>query len=110
MEKVQQGENLKFVVIRTDSAGVHFGYLKSCVPMNGFYAVELVNTRRIWSWSGANDLSDLAINGVTKPQDCKFSGVLPENWLMAIEVIHATEAGKASLEGVAEWNYKDGNN
>lgn len=95
----------QFVIIRTDSAGVHMGYLKSEEKVNGFYAVELVNTRRIWSWDGANCLSNLAIYGSKKPENCRISGVLPSNKLMAIEIILVTDKGKANLEAIPEWSY-----
>ncbi len=42
-----------FVLIRTYSAGVHFGNLEE---MDG-QMVRLSNARRLWSWSGALSLS-----------------------------------------------------
>lgn len=51
----------KFVLIRTYSAGVHFGTLEE---MEG-QIVRLSNARRLWSWSGAMSLSEIAMKGVT---------------------------------------------
>ena len=48
------------VLIRTYSAGVHFGTLES---RNG-QEVHLKNARRLWSWSGALSLSEVASTGV----------------------------------------------
>lgn len=48
------------VLIRTYSAGVHFGILES---RNG-QEVHLKNARRLWSWSGALSLSEVASTGV----------------------------------------------
>lgn len=48
------------VLIRTYSAGVHFGTLQS---RNG-QEVHLKNARRLWSWSGALSLSEVASTGV----------------------------------------------
>lgn len=50
----------KKVLIRTRSAGVHFGEL---VSRNG-QEVHLKNARRLWSWSGALSLSEVASKGI----------------------------------------------
>lgn len=89
-----------YVIVRTYSAGVHAGYLKS---RNG-KEVVLTNSRRIWYWDGAASLSQLALEGVTKPENCKFAVVLPEIILTeAIEIIPCTEKAKLCIEGVKEW-------
>lgn len=64
----------KYVIIRTINAGVHAGYLKK----NNKDSVILTESRRIWSWSGAASLSQLAIYGPGKPKECKFAVKLPE--------------------------------
>lgn len=96
----------KFVVIRTQFAGVHMGYLKECIPMSGgYYDITLENSRRIWSWSGANCLNDLSINGVKKPKDCKISAPIQENRIMGIEVLSVHDKAKKILLDVPEWNF-----
>src|SRR5262245_23089520 len=52
----------KVVLVRTYSAGVHFGTL---VERTG-KEVVLSNARRIWRWSGANTLHEIATAGVGK--------------------------------------------
>lgn len=90
-------DGLEYVCVRTYSAGVHCGYLKE---RNG-KEIELVNARRIWKWAGAFTLSELAINGVTKPSECKFSIVIPKIYLTeAIEIIAMTEEAKSSIDAV----------
>jgi hypothetical protein len=49
----------KMVIIRTYSAGVHFGEL---VSQEG-KEVVLKNARRIWSWRGANTLNEVSLVG-----------------------------------------------
>lgn len=89
-----------YVIIRTYSAGVHAGYLKS---RNG-KEVVLNNSRRIWYWDGAASLSQMAVDGVSKPENCKFAVVLPEIILTeAIEIILCTEKAKLCIEAVKEW-------
>jgi hypothetical protein len=53
------------VLVRSESAGVFFGQLVTTDLSVGF--VTMQNARRIWYWSGAASLSQLAIDG-TKNQ------------------------------------------
>ena len=93
-------DGLQYVCIRTYSAGVHCGYLKE---RNG-KEVVLVNARRIWKWAGAFTLSELAIKGVTKPEECKFACVVPCIYLTeAIEVIPMTEEAMNSIQAVHDY-------
>ena len=50
----------KKVLIRTINAGVHYGTL---VEKDG-KEVLLSNAKRIWSWSGALSLSEIAMKGL----------------------------------------------
>lgn len=59
----------KFVIVRTHSAGVWMGQVKS---LTGSIAI-IKNARRLWYWSGAASLSQLAIEGTKRPNDCKFT-------------------------------------
>jgi len=89
-----------YVVVRTYSAGVHAGYLKSKDGRN----VVLTNTRRLWYWKGAASLSQVAGSGITNPDACKFPAAIAEIELTeAIEIIPCTENAKSIIEGVKEW-------
>ena len=90
----------KEVVVRTYSAGVHFGVLKS----RDGKEVVLENAIRIWYWDGACSLSQLAMEGTKKPGECKFSVPVHEILLTeAIELIPATPAAIESIRGVPSW-------
>ena len=92
-------ENKK-VIIRGDRSGVFFGTLTG---RNG-REVKLTDCRRLWYWSGARSISQLAVDGTTRPGDCKFTVVVPEIEILdAIEVIHCTEKAINSIEAVAIW-------
>ena len=52
----------KKVIVRTYSAGVHYGTLAA---QDG-KQVTLTDARRIWYWEGAFTLSAVAQNGVSK--------------------------------------------
>lgn len=93
-------DGLKYVVIRSKDAGCHAGYLLK----DNETSVELVNSRRLWYWSGACSLSQLAMEGVNKADDCKFAMELP--YLKIInhcEIIHASDIARESIEQVAVW-------
>ena len=90
----------KYCIIRTYSAGVHAGTLKS----KDGKEVVLTDSRRIWYWDGAATLSQLAVDGTSKPDNCKFPGPAPEILLTeAIEIIPCTAKAQKSIEAVAIW-------
>ena len=91
---------MKYVICRTYSAGVFAGYLES---RNG-QEVVLRNARRIWYWDGAASLSQLSVDGTSKPDNCKFPCVVARvELLQTIEILDCTEKGKKSIEGVRIW-------
>lgn len=90
----------KKVIIRGDRSGVFFGTL---VEKEGT-EVKLENCRRIWYWSGANSISQLAVDGVTRPNDCKFTLTVSEIVITdVIEIIPCTDKAIENIEGVKEW-------
>jgi len=93
-------ENLNYVIVRTYSAGVFAGYLQS---RNG-QEVILLNARRIWYWDGASSLSELAVHGTSKPQNCKFPcEVSKVELLQAIEILDVTKKAEDSIKAVNVW-------
>lgn len=97
-------DGLKAVLIRSYAAGVHFGYLKDEKFTEAGKVVTLVNTRRVWYWDGAASLSQMALEGVKKPENCKFSVVLPENEIVnVIETIPLSEYALNNLYKIAIW-------
>ncbi len=97
-------DGMPFVLIRTYSAGVHFGYLKSKESLISGVNVVLINSRNIFYWNGAAGISQIATIGVSKPDDCKFTMVVPERELtQVIEIIPITEIAKLNLEKVKVW-------
>ena len=103
VEKLKMNHNtdgLPFVCIRTYSAGVHCGYLKSKEGRE----VVLLDSIRIYYWSGAASLSQLATEGVKNPSSCKFAVPVPEITLTeVIEVIPMTEEAVANIRAVPTW-------
>ena len=90
----------KKVIIRADRAGVFFGTLKE---KNG-NEVTLTDCRRLWYWDGAASISQLAVDGTTSPNNCKFTVIVPEiSILSVIEIIPCTDKAIHSIENVAVW-------
>ena len=89
-----------YYIIRTYSAGVFAGELVS----DDGKEVTLHNARRIWYWAGAATLSQLAVDGTSKPDKCKFPCEVPEIELTeAIEKIRCTEKAQKSIKEVSIW-------
>ncbi|WP_404422960.1 DUF6948 domain-containing protein [Nibricoccus sp. IMCC34717] len=91
----------KKVIVRTRSAGVFAGTLKS---LEGQTA-NVTDARRLWYWDGAASLSQLAVDGVSKPKSCKFPKAVPEVLLFeVIEILPLSEKAEASIAAVPEWS------
>lgn len=89
-----------YVIVRTYSAGVFAGYLDKRKGQE----VTLKNARRLWYWSGAASLSQLAMEGTSNPESCKFPcAVTSVDLLQAIEILPVTAKAKKSIEGVKVW-------
>jgi hypothetical protein len=81
------------VIVRTYSAGVHYGTLASRKGQE----VVLKNARRLWYWNGAFTLSAVATEGVK--QGSKISVAVPEiTLLQAIEIIPVSVAAAKNLD------------
>lgn len=90
----------KYVIIRTSRAGVHYGVLNDVESTsNEDYDVELINCRRIYLWTGAFTLSELATQPNTK-EGKKFSVTIPSIYLKAIEIIEMTDVAVKDLNNV----------
>jgi len=93
-------KGMKYVIVRTYSAGVFAGYLESRKGQE----VVMVNARRLWYWDGAASLSQLAMEGVKKPQNCKFPCEVDKVELLnAIEVLDCTEEAQKSITSTPIW-------
>lgn len=93
-------DGLKYVIVRTYSAGVFAGYLKEQAGQE----VVVKKARRLWQWAGAASLSQLAQDGTSNPGSCKFPTEVDEVKLLnAIEILDVTEKAKKSIASVAVW-------
>ena len=90
----------KYVIVRCDRAGVFAGVFEE---RNG-REVILSDCRRLWYWDGAASISQLAVDGTKRPDECKFTKTVEEITLLeTIEIIPCTETAEKSIRGVAVW-------
>jgi len=90
----------EYVIVRTYSAGVFAGYIKSRKGQE----VVMTDARRLWYWDGAASLSQLAVEGTKKPQNCKFPVAVPSvTLLQVIEILPVSAAAEKSIRFVPEW-------
>lgn len=90
----------KLKIVRTYSAGVFFGEIES---RNG-QEVVMRNARRLWYWDGAASLSQLAVDGTSKPENCKFPCVVDRvELLQVIEILDVTPKAAQSILEVRVW-------
>lgn len=98
--KAESLDGMEYKIVRTYSAGVFAGYLEKKEGME----VTLRNARRIWYWEGAASLSQLAMDGTSKPGNCKFPKEVSKIVLtQVIEILDVTERAKKSIDGVKVW-------
>lgn len=90
----------RYVIVRTYSAGVFAGYLKTKKGQE----VSLTKARRLWFWKGAATLSQLAMDGVSCPNECKFPAEVNHVELtQAIEILDVTKKAQSSIASVPVW-------
>ena len=92
----------KKVIIRTNRAGVFYGTLSEFDVTNRI--AEIKECRRLWHWSGAASLSQLANEGVKDPGSCNFTVIVPVMQVMeVIEIISCSEEAISNIEKVPVW-------
>ena len=101
--KITKEENImenKYFIVRGDRSGVFFGKIAKREGRE----VEMAECRRLWYWDGAASLSQLAVEGVTRPTNCKFAVTVPEATILdAIEIIPCSDKAVESINGVKVW-------
>ncbi len=100
MKNIDEAFIGKYCVVRGEDFGVFAG---TVAELDGDIAV-LKNARRIWYWDGAASLSQLAMEGVKCPENCKFPIPVDSVRLSGvIEIIPATEQARTIINEVPVW-------
>ena len=89
-----------YYIVRCKDAGVFAGKI---VSREGD-EVRMTDARRIWYWEGAASLSQLAVDGTSSPERCKFPAPVEDILLLGvIEIIRCTDKAEQSIKGVPVW-------
>ena len=95
-----ENEKTDYKIVRTYSAGVFAGYVES----RNSQEVIMRNARRLWYWDGAASLSQLAMEGTKKPENCKFPIEVEKILLLqVIEILDCTVEAENSIKNVPIW-------
>ena len=90
----------RYCVIRSYGAGVFVGKL---AKKDG-QTVLSNDAIRIHYWSGAASLSQLAMEGVKNPSECRFATPVPEILIeQVIEIIPCSQSAIENIKGVESW-------
>ncbi len=87
-------------IVRAVQAGVFYGNIKE---KNGD-EVTMTNVRCLWYWDGAASLCQLAVEGVKRPGNCKFTVTVPELTILnACEIIPCSNEAVNNIDAVSVW-------
>lgn len=90
----------QYYIVRTAKAGVFFGRIAE----RSAEEIRMTDVRKIWYWDGAGAVEQLAVDGVSKPRDCKFTITVPEMIIAdPIQIIPCTQKATKVIKGVKEW-------
>lgn len=90
-----------YKIVRTQSAGVFAGYVESRKGQE----VVMRQVRRLWYWEGAASLSQLAVDGTSKPVQCKFPVTVDRiELLQVVEILDVTQKACESIASVPVWS------
>lgn len=90
----------QFYIVRTNRAGVFFGKIKE----SNKDEVIMNEVRKLWHWDGACAVEQIALEGVKRPDNCKFTVVVPEMTVMEpVQIIPCTNEATEILSKVSVW-------
>ena len=99
-----QTEGFTPVLIRSYDSGVHFGLLKQEQHTPAGIIVDLLQSRRVHYWDGAASLSQLAVDGIGKPNSSRIAKTLPFIRIGRVcEIIPLSNELFNNLQNLPEW-------
>lgn len=98
----------KHVIVRSDMSGVHCGTLVESFMyggQGGGDSVTLVNSRRLWRFSGAEDCSEIATLGLSEKGKVDSKISVPEAFVTCVscETILCLESAYDSIMKAPYW-------
>jgi len=99
-QKKTKKKKLKgFKIVRTHSAGVFAGRVVKKKGME----VSMKDAIRLHYWDGAASLSQMAMEGVTKPGECRFAVPVSVTLTQVIEILDVTKKAEDNIKAVPVW-------
>lgn len=87
-------------IVRTDNGGIFYGKIKSRIGTK----TEMNDVRKLWYWAGAVTLSQLAVDGPVRPEECRFTRYISEITVIdTIEIIPCSLKAIELIESVKDW-------
>ena len=88
-------------ILRLNGEHVFFGTITKKEESASGCGCTIKDCRRLWSWDSDRTLDQLAVDGVSKPEECLFSAIESETTYWGkTEIIPATEKAIKSIEAV----------
>lgn len=97
----------KMCIVRTYAAGVFFAEVMEIESGEGVgHAIAILNKcRRIWKWSGATELSDLAENGIKNKSDSRISVPTDRHLALGVvEILLCSEKCINNINSIPNWS------
>ena len=92
----------QYYIVRADRAGVFFGKIKEKTNES----VTMTEVRKLFYWDGACAVEEIALRGVQKPNNCKFTVTIDEMEIAdPIQIIPCTEDAVKSIKDVIVWQF-----
>jgi hypothetical protein len=93
----------KYVIVRDDKAGVFFGILSKKENTE----LTLTKARKLYYWSGANTVEQLAVEGVQNPDSCKFTQIVDIIVLSNYnQILPCTDNAIYNLNSIRTWKFQ----
>lgn len=103
-EKAEELDGMECCIIRSYAAGVFAGYVKEKKSELNGVNVTLIDSRRIWYWSGACSLSQIAVEGSKDIENCKIAITVPEQFIAnVIEIIPMSKQAQKNIMEAKIW-------
>lgn len=90
----------RYYIVRCAQAGVFFGKIKGRDGND----VTMTDVRKIWCWSGAAAVEQLAMDGPKNAGGCRITMTVPEMTVMEpIQIIPCAPSAVETIQRIAEW-------
>jgi len=91
----------KRVVLTRSTAGIFVGNLENYENKEA----TLTDARRLWYWTGAASLSQLAQEGTSRPKDCKVPCAVDRVIITDVmEMLDVSDAAQKTLNKIPVWS------